>query len=336
MIVIDGKNGGGQMLRTAMALSALTKLPFTMENIRASRPKSGLSAQHLKVVETFVSLTDGYVEGLEIGSERLLFYPRSHKIKDIEVDIGTAGSCTLFLQALLPYLAFGNKKIIRVTVKGGSDVSFSMGFDYFKEVLIPSMPWFSCDCKLIARGYYPRGGGELKVMVRPVGRERLDRLDIGGVMQIKGVAHGSTSLSTDSVVERCMASSKFLLKSIGPVLISSSYQPTLSDDFGLSLYAVCDTQLRVGFDGLSNGLTSEVVGTNVANGLIDVLKSKDSVDKHLADNLIPYLALCGGSIRISNLSDHVKNNIIVCEKFLGVEFEHVDGVLRVEPTEHPF
>lgn len=336
MIVIDGKDGGGQMLRTALALSALIKLPFTMENIRSSRPKPGLSAQHLKVVETFVTLTDGYVEGCELGSERLLFYPRGHKVKDVEVDIGTAGSCTLFLQALLPFLSFQSKKLVRVTVKGGSDVLYSMGFDYFKEVLLPSLPWTNCDCKLIQRGYFPKGNGEIKAIIRPVNRDRLDRLSIGSVMQIKGVAHGSAALAKENVVERCMQSSKFLLKSYAPVILSSSYQPTASDDFGLCLYAVCDSQLRIGADGLSNGGSSEALGTSVANNIIEMLKSRDSVDTHLADNLIPYLALCGGSIRISSLSKHVKNNVKVCEIFLGVEFNYEDGILRVEPTEHPF
>src|SRR3989338_5676512 len=171
MITLDGSYGeaGGQILRTALALSVITQKPFTISNIRSKRPQPGLKAQHLEGVRALQELCDAEVTGAELGSTALTFQPHEIKKKQLLIDVKTAGSITLILQALLLPCVFA-KKQITLTIKGGTDVSWSPQFDYWKEVIVPYYRNYAeIIPRLQKRGYYPKGGGEAEVKIKPKG-----------------------------------------------------------------------------------------------------------------------------------------------------------------------
>ena len=140
MISLDGNylEGGGQIVRTALALSTITGKEFEVKGIRKGRCSSGLKNQHLYCVKALQQLCNAKVEGDKLGSEYLKYTPGKLEGKQISVDIGTAGSITLFLQALLLPCIFADKKV-RLKIKGGTDVKWSMPLDYFREILFPQL-----------------------------------------------------------------------------------------------------------------------------------------------------------------------------------------------------
>ena len=188
-IVIDGSlgEGGGQMLRQGMALSMMFGITLKFVNIRQGRPKPGLSAQHLEVVKTFqrlgaivlVAYSDDHSAEepaeVQVGTTGFTFIPPGELQipEQMEVNIGTAGSLTLLLQALLPVIVSAQKSI-EITLIGGTDVSFSPPFDYFREVLLSyiSRMGIGVEVRIESRGFYPRGGGRVVIIVNPVSEIR--------------------------------------------------------------------------------------------------------------------------------------------------------------------
>ena len=169
MIEIDGSycEGGGQIMRTALALSTITGKPFKVSNIRKGRCTSGLKNQHLYCIEALKKLCNADVKGASIGSECVEYSPGKIEGKTISIDIETAGSITLLLQALLMPCCFADKKT-RLRLKGGTDVKWSMPFDYFKEILLPQLRKYdNIDVSLQRRGYYPKGGGKVDITIKP-------------------------------------------------------------------------------------------------------------------------------------------------------------------------
>ncbi|MBS3176870.1 RNA 3'-terminal phosphate cyclase, partial [Candidatus Woesearchaeota archaeon] len=169
MIEIDGSHGeaGGQIVRTALALSVLCGKAFRITNIRQGRPEPGLKAQHVQCIEALKKLCVCDVEGATLGSSTLTFTPGKFLPKNIEVNIGTAGSITLLLQSILLPCMFASKPIT-LKIMGGTDVKWAMPVDYFKEVLVPQLRRYcDIDIKVIKRGYYPKGGGVVEISFRP-------------------------------------------------------------------------------------------------------------------------------------------------------------------------
>lgn len=336
MIQLDGSygEGGGQILRSALACSLLTGKGFTITNIRKGRKNPGLQAQHLHCVKAAAMLcANSIVEGAELHSTTLRFVPGKFEPKNLTVDIGTAGSITLLLQSVLPALILGKKKVT-LTLTGGTDVPFSMPYDYLKEVFLPQLVRYAeVKLDLIKRGYYPTGGGQLKLTVTPKytletkhEAEPYTLLDQGKLVHIKGVSHASASLQHATVAERQASAAQIALKAIDvPVNITTEYVNSTSPGSGITLYGIfaikkdeIDTThpIRVGADALSaQGKPSEDVGLEAARELRRNINSKAPVDKHLADNLIPYLVLFGGKLHVQEITDHTKTNIFVVEQF---------------------
>lgn len=353
MLKIDGNygEGGGQIARTALALSAITQKPFEVTDIRKGREKAGLKNQHLHCIKALEKLCGAKTEGATLGSTYLKFYPGKIKGGKIEVDIGTAGSTTLLLQSLL-LPSFFAPKPVTLRIKGGTNNIWAMPIEYFQEILIPTVAKF-CDkitVKLLRRGYYPKGGGEIEIKIKPKYKlsdyssfekfwEELQKnghinsTEQGHLIQIKGVSHASNQLQNNQVAERqAKAAKQMLAKYTDAIQIRKEYCETYSIGTGITLWAIysknkddIDAQnpIRLGGDALGEkGKLAETVGEEAAKMLLDEMNSKAPIDRHLSDNLIPWMALFRPSkIKVAEITSHLKTNIYTTEHFLGKIFE---------------
>lgn len=342
MITINGNylEGGGQIVRTALALSAITGKSFEVYDIRKGRKDPGLKAQHLYCIKSMEQLCDAKTEGAELASAYLKFEPGKIKAKDIEIDIGTAGSITLLLQSLLLPCLFAGKRM-KLTVKGGTDVWHSMPFDYFRNVLIQYADNFcgKINVNLLRRGHYPKGGGIVEIDIKPKYKlsdfknfedfynflknenKKFDLTDRGELSKIKGISNATKTLEKANVAERQSSAAKSMLKKYEcPVDILSEYCDSYSDGSTIVLWAVFKNAV-LGADCLGErGKKAEIVGEEAAKKLAEEINSGAAVDEHLADNLIPFLGLFGGKIKTSKISNHTLTNIYVVEKFLDIKF----------------
>ena len=245
MIQLDGDylEGGGQLVRNALAFSVLTGKAFEVSKIRHGRKVPGLKSQHIHCVEALKKLCGAEVEGLEIGSEYLKFIPGKIVPKTISVDIGTAGSISLLLQSLLlSGLLAGGK--VRYKIRGGTSGKWAMPYDFLAEVIIPQLRRYAdIDIKLIRRGYYPKGGGEIDLKIKGkytfIDKEAAPQINIleqGHLMQIKGVSHASAELQNAEVAERQARAAKLILSKFNvPVTIDCQYRETRSTGSGIIL-----------------------------------------------------------------------------------------------------
>ncbi|MBW2989694.1 RNA 3'-terminal phosphate cyclase [Candidatus Woesearchaeota archaeon] len=342
MIEIDGSylEGGGQIARTALALSTITQKPFEIVNIRKGRDKPGLKNQHLFCIKALEKLCGSRAEGAELGSTSLRYWPGKIKGGTVAVDVGTAGSISLLLQSIIIPSMLADSKV-RLRIKGGTDVSWSPQFDYMNNVIMPHMRRYAdIEVSLIKRGYYPKGGGEVDIRIKP--RSSLkNEGELPGIIlteqhnliQIKGVSHASIDLEKANVAERQAKSSKLTLSKLRcPIQIRAEYQDTLSTGSGITLWAVFSRDpdeinitepIILGADCLGKrGRRAEDVGKEAALRIIEEIKSGTPVDRHLADNLIPMMGLAPGSrIKVSCITDHTKTNVWVTEQFLPVRFK---------------
>jgi len=331
MIEINGSfgEGGGQILRTSVALSALTGKPFKIFNIRAKRKNPGLRPQHLNAIKAVAELCNAEVSNLEVGTKELTFVPKEIKPKTLNIDVGTAGAVTLILHALLP-AALDAEKQIKIRICGGTNNPMAPPIDNLLLVFIPILNRFGAqiECKLVRRGYYPKGGGEIFAIIKPSKLNEINLIERGELNKICGVANSSLQLKKANVAEREAKGAVRKLKDLNvPIEIKKEYCNTLSIGTSISLCAEFENSL-IGADAFGEiGKPAEKVGEEAANKLLKEIKSNACVDKHLADQLIPYMGLWGGKIKTSEITQHTKTNIWVTEKFLPVKFEIKEGVI---------
>ena len=355
MIVIDGSKGegGGQIIRTALAMSVLTGEPFEAFNIRKGRCDPGLKTQHLFCIKALGELSHSRYEGAVVGSEVLKFFPGKVEPGTVSVDVGTAGSTTLLMQSLLVPILFGPGKV-RLRLEGGTDVPWSQPFDYFSEVLFPHLARL-CQrhsISLTRRGYFPKGGGQLEIELTPkfprdtphfeiyqksIQAHKFDLVERGKLVAIRGIAHSSADL--DGVAERMARSARLALKVDVPVRILTSYSNSLSPGCGITLWAVFLNSkgevdpinpVILGADCLGEKKKrAEDVGLEAANSLMKLISSEAVVDPYLADQLVPFLAMVGGSIRASEVTNHCKSNMEIVELFLGKRFKVENNIIKV-------
>ncbi len=330
MIKLDGSygEGGGQILRTAAALSAVTGKEVKIDNIRLARPKPGLSAQHVKAVESLARICEAHIEGCCLQSTRMHFVPGKIKGGDYEIDMGTAGSISLFLQCLMPALMHA-PSAVRIKITGGTDVQWSPSIDYLRFVTLGALSRMGYDCslRLIRRGYYPRGDGYVEAVIFPSSLTKAS-FDMNHCNLVVGISH-SSGLPAHVAERQAFAAQKTLRESGYDVKISLDIKDYASTGSGITLW--CGT---VGGSALGKpGLRAEKVGESAAEALLSDLKSGAGVDVFLADQLIPYIALAGGgSLTTRIITPHTKTNIWVTEQFLPVKFkieEMETGLFRV-------
>lgn len=335
MLEIDGSfgEGGGQIIRTAIALSSLTKKPIKIKNIRAKRKNPGLAYQHITAIKLVGKICNAKVKGLDTGSSSIEFYPNEIKGGDYNFDVGTAGSITLILQACLPPSLFAKEKSI-ITIKGGTDVMWSPPIDYFANVFLPLVKKMGTDIKvkLLQRGHYPKGGGKVRIEISPIANN-LSSLSIekrGKILQIRGIAHAVNL--PNHVVERMKNSTLEKLKKYN-VKIGTELSKGYSSGAGIVLFAEFENTV-LGSSALGEiGVRAEIVGEKAGNALLKEINSKSTLDIYAADQILPYLALAKNksSFLAREISLHAKTNMWLIQKFLDVEFQVFDekGIKKV-------
>ena len=327
MIAIDGAlgEGGGQVMRTSLALSAITGQEVIIENIRKNRPKPGLKQQHLTAVKAVAELCGAEVEGAAIGSQRVVFKPDEIKSGKIKYDIGTAGSITLLLQTVMPVAAFAPDKVV-FDIVGGTDVLWSPPVDYLRNVLLPMLGkvGYRAELDVVRRGFYPVGGGRVRFTVRPGKLNGIELVEAGMLRSIKGVSYAAQDLKGAQVAERQANSVVALIWNEFNVTpkIAVEYSETACPGSGIVLWLEYENSI-VGASALGErGKRSEAVGKEA----FEALKEQKglAVDEHLGDQLVPYLALAGGeSSYRAKLTGHLETNLKVVEQF-GAKASFVD------------
>jgi RNA 3'-terminal phosphate cyclase (GTP) len=329
----DKYEGGGQILRTAIALSCFTQKPFHIYNIRGKRPNPGLRPQHLKGFQVAKLLTDAKVEGLEIGSKEVKFIPQGFKAFDLDIDIKTAGSIGLLLQSILLPISALSRKEIKLRIKGGTHVKGAVPIDYYINVIIPILNYMGVKIKmnLINHGYYPRGGGIVDLIISPWEEKiPLKLIKRGNLVKIRGVSHASQLLRKARVAERQRDSAFNILKKNLNLFsqIETKYFNTFSLGSGIVIWAEFDDGSILGADALGKkGKPAEEVGKEAGIKLIEEINSNACVDKHLADNLIPWLAIAGGEILASEITLHTETNIWITEMFIERKVKIKDSII---------
>ena len=333
MIEIDGSygEGGGQIVRTSVALSAVTGKSVLIKKIRQGRPKPGLAAQHAQGIKTLGQICNAEIKGAEPGSSEVLFCPQEICGGNRRVEIGTAGSVTLLMQCLLPALLHAEKRT-SLHVQGGTDVQWSPTVDYFKHVFLPALSLFGAKAslQLLRRGYYPRGQGEVLLEVEPshlkpahIRHEPL----AASQNRIRGISHCSNL--PQHVSERQAGSAIERLQEAGyEAEIAQETARLPSTGSGITLWTAGKGASCLG----ERGLPAEKVGRRVSEEMVRELASPAAVDRHLADQLIPYLALAGGSYTVREISLHTKTNIWTAGHFLNakIDIKAKCGVFEIE------
>ncbi len=334
MVNVDGSvgEGGGQMLRTALIWSILTRTPFRMDKIRENRKNPGLKAQHLHVLKALASMGPVRMNGAEIGSRSLEFSPAPLSAVNTRIDVGTAGSLTLLLQTLIPVVLI-TPGCSRFRLIGGTDVAWSPTVDYLRNVVLgPAMlRSFQMRVEVVQRGYYPAGGGEL--LFEAAGWKEaapIAWLERGRLVQVRILSTASCSLAERRVAERQARAAAERLSGYGvPLHEESSYAESRSPGSSVTCVADLAGGQKLGGSALGEkGKPAEDVGKQAADQLAKELDSGAPVDEHAADQLIPWLAMAGGAYRASSITEHTRTNLWITERFLGKVLELEDHVIR--------
>jgi len=324
MIEIDGSHGegGGQILRTALSLSAVTCDPVKISGIRAGRPNPGLAPQHVTSIQAVSEICGADVDGVFVGSKDVVFKPGQLVGGDFEFDIGTAGSISLIIQScLLPCIL--SKSSIRIRILGGTDVKWSPPIDYLKLVHLPIASMFGASCyiEVVSRGFYPEGGGEVILETSPAGGLRpVDLSPRRKVLSIEGVAFAQNL--PEHIVSRMKHAALKRLLDFKEVHVESDLRKGHSTGAGIVLTAKAENTF-LGASALgAKGVRAESLGDNCSEDLLETIQSKATVDEHMLDQILPYMALAGKGSRVlaEEVTSHAETNIWVIERFLGKKF----------------
>ncbi|MFH1626370.1 MAG: RNA 3'-terminal phosphate cyclase [Pseudomonadota bacterium] len=348
MIKIDGSHGegGGQIVRTGLTIAAIVGSDLQIENIRAGRKKSGLQPQHLTAARAVTEVTEGRLEGAELGAQSLIFHPGKISAGEYHFDVAevrsSAGSTGMIFQTLAPILAFA-EDTSTIILKGGTHTNWSPPINYIRDVFLPEVRkmGFSAGITTLTWGWYPKGGGVVKADVEPLeyltGIELLHRGKLTSIKGVSAVSNLPLSIATrqrDQVYKRLTVEN--LRCDIEILDVPSS---------GAGTFVMLITEYentRAGFSALGErGKPSEVVADEAVEALLYHNHTEGAIDPHLADQLVLYMALAKGrsSFTTSRLSRHLLTNIWVLRQFLPLKFEVVgkpggEGKISVKGVGH--
>jgi RNA 3'-terminal phosphate cyclase (ATP) len=340
MIDIDGgeRSGSGTIVRLAVALCTILGEELRLTNVRAKRDKRGLRAQHRQVVTACADMCGGKVERAEVGSSEMVYRPgRRIKGGAYEWDIGTAGSTTMLAMSLLLVGGFADKPCL-FTLKGGLFQDFAPSAHHMRGVLLPLLIRMGLDAELSVRrpGYVPEGKGILEVKVKPAkaGLSPLVLTDQGKVISVKGIAL-SSHLAEQEVSDRMADECSARLEEAGyDADIQAVYESSASQKGAdLSVWMETDSGAVIGSDRAGKlGRRSEEIGRFVAGSILEDMKTGATVDRYVADQLIPFCAVAGGASEyvMPSVTEHVETNLWLVEKILGARTRLDGRHLRVE------
>ncbi|OGQ96942.1 MAG: RNA 3'-terminal-phosphate cyclase [Deltaproteobacteria bacterium RIFOXYD12_FULL_57_12] len=336
IVRIDGGlgEGGGQILRTALALAALCQQPVELVNIRARRRKPGLRPQHLAAVQALAAITGGAVEGAAEHSRCLLFTPGAIRGGSFRFAVGTAGATTLVLAAILPPLLFARESST-ITIIGGTHVPFSPPFPYLDGVFLPALQSLGgrLRASLDRWGWYPEGGGVLRAAITPGAGLRALRRTERGLMHKLSLLVARSNLPA-GIAAREEAVVRNRLAAAGYDVQSRLVEAPANGSGNLVFLRGLFGGGAVGFGALGRrGLPAEQVAAQVCRQWLAFAAGKAAMDCWLADQLVLYLALAAGEseLAVDGLTAHLLTNIAVIERFLPVRFvlDHDRGRVRV-------
>jgi RNA 3'-terminal phosphate cyclase (ATP) len=321
---IDGSTGegGGQILRTSLALSCITGRALHIDNIRAARRNAGLAKQHLVCVEAARGICDAKSQGAALGSKVLDFQPGSIRSGDYHFDIGSAGSASLVIQTVLPVLFLAGQPST-VTVTGGTHNPMAPPFDFLCETFLPAVATagFQADCRLIKPGFFPAGGGKMTINVQAWEENTSRPIDLCEPLEQPQIyARIYTAKLPAHIAQR----QKRLLSQSGLDLQDIEHVE-VTDSAGAGncvMIRLCSSSRTTVFTayGMRGKPSQEVVGEVVAQAK-DFSAGGAAIDRFLADQLLLYMALSKrGCYTTNELSTHLRTNMEIIQKFLPVSF----------------
>jgi RNA 3'-phosphate cyclase len=331
MIEIDGSygEGGGQMIRTASALSVLTGKSFHMFNIRSNRPAPGLRTQHLKSIMTCAEMCSAKLENAEIASRDVVFEPGEFfEGEKISMEIETAGSIGLVLQMLTPVVMKAGKRF-RMDINGGAVFGkYAPPLQYIQQVILPIIRRMGYDISIdiIRYGFYPSGGAKVVVIFNPPTSHlsHIKMETVPSIESVNGISVSTRELRYAKIAERTRAGvHEFMKENAIDCEIKTVYCEANNTGSGLVLYAKANPIVAIGSDGLgSPSLKPEFLGRYTSRAIVDLINTGCPVDTHAADQLLLFMALAKGRsvIKTPQLTEHAKTNMFVIQKFLDVEF----------------
>ncbi|MEO8877721.1 MAG: RNA 3'-terminal phosphate cyclase, partial [Polyangiaceae bacterium] len=297
MLTIDGSfgEGGGQILRSSLALSLLTQTPFRISKIRAGRSRPGLMRQHLTAVRAAAEISDAEVSGAEIGSTEVVFHPKAIRAGDFSFATGGAGSTTLVFQTVLYPLLLGTSASSTVRFEGGTHNPMAPPFDFLNDAFLPQLRKMGANVELalISHGFYPAGGGAWTAAIHPSAHlSRLDLLERGEIRAKRALALVAQISGAIAVreIDAFIAKVGWDRNEGRPHVIRSAHGP------GNALVATIEsehvTEVFTGFG--ERGVSAERVAESVADEVTRYLRIGAPVGEHLADQLLLPMALGSG------------------------------------------
>ena len=325
VLKIDGGygEGGGQIIRTAITLSCITKTPIEINNIRKKRKVSGLRAQHLTSIKLLSKICNAEVEGLKIGSTSIKFVPKNVESCSLDANVGTAGSISLILQVLIPAVSIVRKSL-KLSLIGGTDVSWSPTSNYTKHMLSEaySRLGINFSMNIRKRGYYPRGGGMVDVEVFPSKKITPIHLFQRKTNKVKLICSFS-KISKDRIRD-VVTKTKEQLEKRGFVVNSELEEENAIDRGSSMLLFSVDSNSIIGSDDLLDHKT----GNFTDNTVNDFMTCNLGVDNHLADMLVLPSSLSKeiSVFRVQKITKHLETNLYVTSKITGCKY----GIERLD------
>ena len=321
MITIDGSygEGGGQILRTSLALSLVTRKPFSIGNIRAGRKKPGLMRQHLTAVNAAAKIGQAAIEGNSIGSQAFTFEPEMIKPGNFHFAIGSAGSCTLVFQTILPALLIAGEPS-EIILEGGTHNPFAPPFDFLEKAFLPVINRMGprVEAVLEKPGFYPAGGGRFKVSINPAGLNGIDLLERGNIINKTArasVANLPVNIANRelNVIREKLEWGRELLKAVE---VENSQGP--GNILTVEIESDNITEVFTGFG--EKGISAEKVAKQTAKSVQEYLAFNVPVGRYLADQLLIPMALAGGGkFRTLPPTQHTTTNAEIIKKFIDVD-----------------
>ncbi|MCE2505278.1 MAG: RNA 3'-phosphate cyclase [Nitrosopumilaceae archaeon] len=306
--------GGGQIIRSAIALSCITKQPIHIENIRKNRKVSGLKPQHLTAIKILKKISNAKVVGDEIGSTELKFIPGQVENSKLFEDVGTAGSISLILQVLIPIVSISQKKL-EITIKGGTDVQWSPTIDYTQHILKEaySRMGIQFSLELKKRGHYPKGNGEINLEINP-SKVKPISLSKRKTIQAKIIATFS-KIPSEEIENDIKKIKENLTKKNYVVDVETKKQEALDSGASLLVYSIDENSI-IGVDSLYDKKTQKFE--------LDYSKflENNSVDENLADMLVVPASLAKGktTFQVKEITKHLETNLFVTSKITGCKY----------------